>query len=108
MQISKYILQTAKLLVFGLVLTISVSGFAAKGTSKAKKGVVLKFNGFNLNSFTTTSLYGAYKGSYSSILKTPNNQTVINSIVTYKRGNSTFILPYKHKLAGPTLIIKLK
>ena len=40
-----------------VVLSVSVNLYAAKGDAKAKKGVVLKFSGFELKGFSSLSMF---------------------------------------------------
>ncbi|TAD84352.1 MAG: hypothetical protein EAY75_13265 [Bacteroidetes bacterium] len=82
----------------------STNVYAAKGDAKDKKGYVLKFNGFELkspymSSFTLRPGF-SYKGSFSIVEKSPQ-QTILQSVVTYQRGNVTFIYPYKHVVQVP-------
>lgn len=94
-----------RLSLLGVVLLVSVSLYAAKGDSKSKKGVVLKFSGFDLKGVTNFSLFSKpgflYKGSFSNVEKAPQN-TFMNSVITFQRGNTTFIYPYQHKVTVPT------
>ncbi|MES2648655.1 MAG: hypothetical protein V4717_17395 [Bacteroidota bacterium] len=88
----------------GLMLFAQVELFAAKGDIKLKKGVVLKFKGFDLKT-TTNSFFSlkpgvVYKGSFNNVEKAPQ-QTTLQSIITFQQGNTTFILPYKHKVLLP-------
>lgn len=87
--------------VLWLLLMVAFSLFAAKGDTKIKKGVVLKFSGFDLKGFNNFSLYSKpgflYKGSFSNVEKAPQ-QTFMNSVITFQRGNTTFIYPYQHKV----------
>lgn len=89
---------------FVLLLFAQVELFAAKGDAKEKKGVVLKFSGFDLktptNTFFTLKPGVVYKGSFTNVEKAPQ-QTTLQSIITFQRGNTTFILPYKHKVILP-------
>lgn len=88
----------------GVMFLAQVQLFAAKGDSKAKKGIVLKFSGFDLkglgNSFFTFRPGVIYKGSFNNLEKAPQ-QTTLQSIITYQKGNTVFILPYKHKVILP-------
>lgn len=88
----------------GLVFFAQVQLFAAKGDSKAKKGIVLKFSGFDLkgigNSFLTFRPSIVYKGNLNNLEKAPQ-QTNLQSVLTYQQGNTIFILPYKHKVILP-------
>lgn len=87
-----------------LVLFAQVELFAAKGDAKDKKGFVLKFSGFDLKGVNTGffSLKPGvvYKGSFNNVEKAPQ-QTTLQSIITYQKGNTTFILPYKPKVILP-------
>lgn len=99
---SKFTVCSAALV--GLCLLWSVNLHAAKGDVKAKKGVVLKFNGFELKNSTLSNFTlrpgFTYKGSFSNIEKSPQ-QTTLQSVLTYQRGNTTFIYPYKHVVQVP-------
>lgn len=87
-----------------LLLFAQVQVYAAKGDSKEKKGFVLKFNGFDLKG-VNHNLFSlkpgvVYKGSFNNVEKAPQ-QTTLQSIITFQKGNTTFILPYKHKVVLP-------
>lgn len=74
--------------------------YGAKGDTK-KKGFVLKFNGFNLksyNNFTLSSKAGLIRKGSSFLTPQKNSGTEVNSIITFEKGNTTFIYPYKHKV----------
>ncbi len=104
-QIINKISKALRLSLFGIISLVSVSIYAAKGDSKSKKGVVLKFSGFDLKAVTNFSLFSKpgflYKGSFNLVDKAPQN-TIMNSVITYQRGNTTYIYPYKHKVTLPT------
>jgi hypothetical protein len=89
------------LLVIAGLLCVHFQLFAAKGGGKEKKGYVLKFDGFDMRSagFSPFSLrHGVtYHGSFNTIQRAPL-QTTIQSLTTYRKGNSIFIYPYRHKL----------
>ena len=91
--------------LLGVMLMISVSLYAAKGDAKSKKGVVLKFSGFDLKGNSNFSLFSKpgflYRGSFSNVERVPQN-TFMNSVITFQRGNTTFIYPYQHKVSVPT------
>jgi hypothetical protein len=77
---------------------------AAKGGAKEKKGYVLRFKGFDVKNafqshFTLQPGFN-YHGSFNNVLKT-QQQTSIQSIITYQKGNATFIYPYQHKISVP-------
>ena len=87
-----------------LLLFAQVEVFAAKGDAKEKKGFVLKFSGFDLKTvnqnFFALKPGVVYKGSFNNVEKAPQ-QTTLQSIITFQKGNTTFILPYKHKVILP-------
>ncbi|MES2774645.1 MAG: hypothetical protein V4722_10695 [Bacteroidota bacterium] len=91
--------------MLGLVFMVSVSLYGAKGDTKSKKGVVLKFSGFDLKGINNFSLFAKpgflYRGSFSNVEKAPQN-TFMNSVITFQKGNTTFIYPYQHKVTVPT------
>lgn len=103
--IAKKVCRKTVLLTGATVLLFAqVELYAAKGDAKEKKGVVLKFSGFELkgmsNSFFTMKPGYVYKGSFNNVEKAPQ-QTTLQSIITYQKGNTTFIYPYKHKVLLP-------
>ncbi len=86
------------------LLFANVQLFGAKGGTKEKKGYVLKFSGFEVNSafrnsFTVRNA-SIYKGSFNNVVLSPQ-ETTIKGIITYQRGNTTFIYPYQHKVSTP-------
>lgn len=93
------------LTVLVVVLSFSFYSLASKGggDEKEKKGYVLKFNGFEvkkqyMNPFSLMS--GAtYKGTYDFKSQGKENNSVKDnhSIITYKKGNTIYILPVKSK-----------
>lgn len=91
-------------MLLAVALFAQASLHAAKSGGKEKKGVVLRFQGFDVkNSFQShfSLLPGInYHGSFNNVLVTPE-QATIQSIITYQRGNSTFIYPYQHKVSVP-------
>ena len=102
---TKKVCRKAVVLIGATVLLFaSVELYAAKGDAKEKKGVVLKFSGFEMksmsNSFFTLKPGYVYKGSFNNVEKAPQ-QTTLQSIITYQKGNTTFIFPYKHKVLLP-------
>lgn len=94
-------------LVFCMVIGLHFYAVASKGDGKSKKGYVLKFNGFELKNKLHTDFIlrpeFVYKGSFSNI-ETTSGQTTIQSVITYQKGNTTFIYPYKHKVRVPKFV----
>jgi hypothetical protein len=97
----KCILKAAGLLVVCGLLAVQPNLFGAKGGVKEKKGVVLKFDGFTTRQFLAPSpnlrLGSDYKGSFNSITPIQNGAN-IQSIITYQKGNTIYLYPYKHKV----------
>ena len=102
----KTVLTALRLVLVGAVLFASVNLYGAKGDSKIKKGVVLKFSGFDLKTASNFSLFSKagflYRGNFSA----PNTEkapqtTTMTSVVTFQQGNTTFIYPYKYKVKVP-------
>ncbi|MCU0395173.1 MAG: hypothetical protein MUF29_04645 [Chitinophagaceae bacterium] len=98
----KSLLKAAALTVLACVLFSQVEIFGAKGGSKDKKGYVLKFDGFqSRSSFQNQFMYQPgvlYKGSFNQLQRSAQ-QTTLSSIITYQKGNTIFIMPYKHKVS---------
>ncbi|MCC6761655.1 hypothetical protein [Phnomibacter sp. MR] len=91
-------------LLLGMAVCCQFHLYAAKGGSKEKKGYVLKFKTFdtktNFQRQFTLQPGVQYKGSFNQVIKTPQS-TTLQSIITYQRGNTTFIYPYQHKVSVP-------
>lgn len=96
---------TKKLLTIALLFGIANIAVADRGVAKKNKNKTT-FNiatpstlrnsiGFNLKSGLT------YKGSLLSSTKTVGNSIIANSLVTYQKGNITYIIPYQHKIVMP-------
>jgi hypothetical protein len=105
-----------------MVSQIMVS-FADRGAGKRKAKVVLniKTNGGFVNSLNFNLKTGLkYTGSFMlkpNVNNNLNKPFAFNSFLTYQKGNSVYVLPYKQKLIvseiqkginGPKLIIRLK
>jgi hypothetical protein len=100
-----------KLFTIALLISIVNVAFADRGTGKKNKSKVL------LNINTNASLKSvfafnvksglSYKGSLLSrqpVTNTTAGSAIMsNSIVTYQKGNVTYIIPYKHKIAVPEI-----
>ena len=89
-----------------LLVTASVAAFATLGDSGGKKRVS-SYNNKNLLVSTPTYNYKVfslrtgynYRGnSVISETKTAGRYIQLNNVVTYQKGNSTFILPIKKTL----------
>lgn len=96
--------QLLRLATVAILLSVSIHIYAAKGDAKAKKGVVLKFSGFELRGFNNFSLFNKtgflLKGNFTGVDKAPQTGAV-NSFLTLQHGNTTYIYPYKYKVNVP-------
>ena len=99
--------------IFKMVLTIALvlstfqAAIADRGTGKKARSKV------NLNILTTYSLRSSisnnlrlglinYSGSiFVGQQSAGKNIMLNNSIITFQKGNTTYILPYKHRIAVP-------
>jgi len=77
---------------------------ADRGVGKKGKRVTLNINvpssltsymPFNLKSGLT------YKGSLLTSQETIGSSIMNNSMITYQKGNTVYVLPYKHRIAVP-------
>jgi len=98
---------TKKLLTVALLFSIAGVAFADRGFGKKNKNVTV------LNIYTPSTLRNSigfnlktglsYKGSLLTSTKTVGNSIMANSLVTYQKGNITYIIPYKHKIVVPEM-----
>jgi hypothetical protein len=104
MKINLTILPAVKRKLVTLIFIVaSVAAFAALGDGrkdggKAQQKSLLsnKAASYNFKTFTLRSRYN-YRGS--SILSIPQDKYItVNTIATYQKGNTTYILPMKKKV----------
>lgn len=90
-----------KALTSFVMLSLAVFAFGSMGGggNKSKKSVkgtdftpVRTINGFTLKAGPS------YRGSMTFGQEKVNNVISFNSVVTYQKGNTTYILPYKYKM----------
>lgn len=97
-----------KSLIISMLLGVAIFTFADRGVGKKAKVKTL------LNITTTTSLKNdvslnlksglLYKGSLSNSGQTFSGNSMLSStILTYQKGNTTYIIPYKHKIVMPEI-----
>ena len=97
-----------KSLAISMLLCIAIFTFADRGVGKKATIKTL------LNITTTTSLrnsislnikFGlAYKGSLSTSGQAFSGNSMLSSTIsTYQKGNTTYIIPYKHKIVIPEI-----
>jgi hypothetical protein len=96
--------------IFCLLVIIVTLGFASsssKGGGGEKKNKASLMNNFtpirSINGFTLKATKPSFSGSFIRSQEKENSRLSINTLITYQRGNTTYILPYKYRVAIPTL-----
>ncbi|MDP4129909.1 MAG: hypothetical protein Q8918_04430 [Bacteroidota bacterium] len=87
-----------------LLLAVTVLAFASKGGGDKKKHKEFEnnFTPINAASSFTLKRTPAYSGTLMSFQPQSDNRISLNAMITYQRGNTTFILPYQYKVnIGP-------
>ena len=81
-------------LATAVLVTVSLAAFATLGDGGGSKK---NTRSFNSKSFSLKSTYN-YRGN--AVFSTPctNKFITLNTVVTYQKGNSTYILPMKRKI----------
>lgn len=98
---------THKLILLGILMGSMYVSFADRGIGKKSK------NKINLNISTAGSLKNSisfnlktglkYKGSLLTSTEQQNNTYTSSGLVTYQKGNSIYIIPYKQKIIVPEI-----
>jgi hypothetical protein len=96
------ILLSGVVLIGTVQLAIADRGIGKKSKSKTSLNIATPGNlrtsiGYNLNRGLN------YKGSISTNNRLNSNYIQQSTLVTYQKGNTTYIIPYKHKVAMPEL-----
>ena len=89
-----------------LLLAVTALAFASKGGGEKKKRRELENSFTPINASSTFSLKKAplYSGSMVTFHPQTDYRVSLNAMVTYQRGNTTFILPYQYKVnIGPVV-----
>jgi len=93
-----------RVLVCTVLIGLAVLTFASMGGGKKSKTTAVK-NDFvpirTTNGFTLKS-GPLYKGSSIISQEKNKNTLVMNSLMTYQKGNTTFIMPYQQKISIPS------
>jgi hypothetical protein len=87
-----------------LLLAVTVLAFASKGGGDKKKRAEFdnRFTPINAASSFTLKKTPNYSGTLMSFRPQTDNRISLNAMITYQRGNTTFILPYQYKVSiGP-------
>jgi len=92
---------TLRLTVMGLLLfAVTALAFASKGGGEKKKHREFENSFTPINAASSFSLKKAplYSGSSVTFHPQIDNHISLNAMITYQRGNTTFILPYQYKV----------
>ena len=94
-----------KISVFVALLSVTVGAFADRGIGKKAKSKTI----LNINTNSNTTLKSSiaanikagltYKGSLVTNTTFSNSTITKTTLVTYQKGNTTYIIPYKQKIA---------
>lgn len=91
-------LVTAAFIVASLV-TFAALGDGKKDGSRRTQQKSLLSNNINSYNFKTFSLKSRYNYRGSNVLRIPQDRYItMNTVVTYQKGNTTYILPLKKKV----------
>ncbi len=107
-----------KLLAAAFMLSVAGLAFASMGGEKKKKASTIEtdFTPIRTSSGFTLKAGPSYKGSLIFNQSNANGQLTFNSLITYQKGNTTYIMPYNHRLnmgntkapCSNTEVLKLK
>jgi hypothetical protein len=87
-----------------LLFAVTALAFASKGGGEKRKHHEFEnsFTPINAASSFTLKKSPLYSGSTVTIHPQADNRISMNAMITYQRGNTTFILPYQYKVnIGP-------
>lgn len=103
--------------LFLTAIGLVYASYADRGIGKKKARVILNIKSpSSFNSALNFNLKNGLKYT-GSLINTGTNATGLNTLVTYQKGSSVYILPYKQKIliadvkqgfAGTKLIIKVR
>ena len=80
-----------------VLVTASVAAFATLGDDGGKKGARISNSESAVGSFSLRTPYN-YKSNNLFNLSKPQKFIMLNTVVTYQKGNATYILPLKKKV----------
>jgi hypothetical protein len=104
--ISRYNVARKVMVCFALIAVAALT-FGSTGGGGGNKNSSLSFN----KDFTTIRTTGGftlkagpmYRGSQLLNMQKQKDVVLLKSVVTYQKGNTTFILPYQYKMAKPAM-----
>jgi hypothetical protein len=91
-------------LLFFVMNGVMFTSWADRGVGKKKTNITLNLasrSGKNLSFNLKTGL--KYKGSLLTSTETVKTGVQLNNIVTYKKGNNIYIIPFKQKVLVPEI-----
>jgi hypothetical protein len=93
-----------------LLVILVVGGFASSyskgggGDKKNKSSLMSNFTPIrSVNGFTLRSIRPTFSGSFMMTQEKENNRLSISTLITYQRGNTTYIIPYKYRVGISSL-----
>ncbi len=97
-----------KIAIVIVLICVANVTFADRGTGKKSKMRTLlniNTNTTNLKASIFTNIKSGlvYRGSLVTTRQTNNNTIINSSLMTYQKGNTTYIIPYKNKIAIPEI-----
>ncbi len=98
---------TKKLLTIALLFSVAQVAMADRGVGKKSKNKTI-LNIYTLSTVRNSIAFNlksglSYKGSLLSGTNAVGNSVMSNSLITYQKGNITYIIPYKHKILVPEI-----
>jgi len=111
---------TKSIIAVVILFSITNQALADRGIGrKSKNKATLNIAPANIRNYISLNLNAglSYKGSFLNTRKIVGNSIINNSISTFQKGNTTYILPYKNKITvaeisqgytGVKIIIKRK
>jgi hypothetical protein len=87
-----------KTLVSATMLGLVVIALASSGGGKKKSGSSMGIIPIRPNGTFTVKSKPSYSGSYLYSSSNLKNSTVYRSVITYQKGNTTFIVPSQYRM----------
>lgn len=85
-------------LATAVLVTAYVAAFATLGNDGGRKAVSPKISEFNPRTFSLRTPYNYKSNSLFSTCYKPQKFIMLNTVVTYQKGNATYIVPLKKKV----------
>ena len=90
---------TKTVLLFAVLNGIMFTSLADRGVGKAKKSVAT--NNFKSSISINLKIGLKYKGSLLTGVSSNKTFLTVSNIVTYQKGNTIYVVPYKQKIVVP-------